>query len=354
MSKKIEVKSNLQKAEQIVNKILSVQRHSIDRVFEDILDIYICVYSFGEREEIYHEIKNRYTEKEFEALTQIFADIMVAYQPFIESNTDYDLLGSVYELLASNSQKSGLGQFFTPLHLTHMMALMVLGTRTNNIILANEPSCGSGRNIISIFNQNPNVIFNTVDLDRICVKMTIVNMHLYQMIGSEVIQGNSLSMESYKGYRLTLDYPNVEKMFGKVWADLPEEKQQELRVINSYRTMVIKEIHKDEIINLESMAFKAIRKNVNAFNNLNKIFEIIKNPNQKEAPKEEFPTPNIEQAIIEAEQFYSLKTVPEEKIIEQEKELKKEIEVVKLEQTNISFEFKKPKKYENQISLFDI
>lgn len=327
-------------ADKFVSKMLKVSRYNLSDVFVDLLDLYICVHSMGRMEKEYHEIISKYNPKELEIITELMSDILFSYSNYVIEKQDYDLLGSVYEAITSKYKSSALGQFFTPIHLTRLMAFCVgIHEIQDEYIFVNEPTVGSGRCCISAFNLNQNIIFSTTDKDKICVKMCIVNMHLYQMLGSEVLHGDSLTLEFWGGYRIGLDYPKVENMFGKIWNTLPEEKRNELLEINKKLTMVIIPFDKEDINYNTSIYYTNIRNKGLSINKskarLKKVFDFLLENDNK----------NMEKEVI----LNSTKV----EVINENIEIQKEVLEVR-ENKSITFEFKKKKGFDNQVSLFDI
>lgn len=321
-------------AEKFVNQMLAIHRYSLSDIFVDLLDLYICMYSMGKMEKEYHEIIKKYTPKEIEILTKLIGIILINYSKYVKSNVDYDLLGSVYEFITSKYKSSALGQFFTPIHITKLMGLCVgIHEIKDEYVFANEPTVGSGRCCISAYNLNKNIIFSTTDLDKICVKMCAINMHLYQMIGSEVLHGDSLSLKFWGGFRIGLDYPDVKQMFGNAWDNIPVEKQNELLEINKLPTMVIIPIKQEEIVVNTSYYYQNLKRECTVLMKFKNLFNIISD--NKDIKCDEIQ--NIQEQ--------------QEKI--QEVEIIKEVLQIS-ENKEMVFEFKKPKKFEQQISLFDI
>lgn len=333
---KIERNINIQ-TKQILDNLLFIRTKSIDTVFNDFLDLYICINSFGRMENLYNEIIKSYKPNELEKLSQSIGLLILAYS----NASNFDLLGELYEAISSSYKSKNLGQFFTPLHVTDLMAKMTLGSNNNDFLLVSEPAVGSGRNCISVFNINKNVFFNAIDLDKICVKMSIVNFHLYNMIGSEVLHGNTLAFEFWGGYRITIGKPLIKNMYSKMWDNFSSEKKEELEnTIGSMTTVIIEKIEINDIEKGESIYFHRIRNNVESYNNLNKCFSYLNN----ETPAVEKP---IDEKTLDILEPVSYELIPQEQIVPEKIQLNSEITVEKIN-------FKKSKKYLSQISIFDI
>ena len=163
-------------------------------------------------------IPNDYSKDEITSLDNIILSIEEEYKKrvwFRKAKGErrpshwYDPLGGLYETCSSRSQKSALGQFFTPRHVVDMMVIMGLGELPDKqFFTMNEPTCGSGRYGIAagtyIGSQGiPNYICQN-DLDSLCAKMTAVNM-TYNGIVGEVTCGDGLDIEgnTYRfGYKI--------------------------------------------------------------------------------------------------------------------------------------------------------
>ena len=151
---------------------------------------------------------NDYSEEELTTLDNIIISLEEEYKKrvwFRKEKGDrrpsgwYDPLGSIYEACSSRSQKSAMGQYFTPSHLVNMIAQMnFMELPDKQFFTIGEPACGSGRfglaagtyiggkGIPSYICQN--------DLDSICAKMTAINM-TYNGIVGEVTCANGLDIE---------------------------------------------------------------------------------------------------------------------------------------------------------------
>ena len=149
-----------------------------------------------------------YSEEEITLLDNIILSIEEEYKKrvwFRKEKGDrrpsgwYDPLGSLYEACSSRSQKSALGQFFTPRHLVDMMTQMGLAEIPDKqFFTIGEPACGSGRFGLSagtyIGSKGiPSYICQN-DLDSICAKMTAINM-TYNGIVGEITCSDGLDIE---------------------------------------------------------------------------------------------------------------------------------------------------------------
>jgi type I restriction-modification system DNA methylase subunit len=128
------------------------------------------------------------------------------YKAFGNQDAFEDVLGDLYEEIAGRGHKSAMGQFFTPMHLCDMMALMVAPKEAvEETIRCSEPCSGSGRNVLAFERQCRRIGQRThwtcVDLDITCVKMTVINM-VYNGIRGDVIHGNCLTGQRFGAYSI--------------------------------------------------------------------------------------------------------------------------------------------------------
>lgn len=156
---------------------------------------------WNDREENYKSIMSRYTKKEQEKLVEMF-NILLAE---LEENPR-DVLGELF--MKGGMGEAAGGQFFTPYHVSKMMAeLAVLQPEQDGIVKMSEPSCGSGGGIIAAamtlgergddYQKKMRVVAQ--DLDLRCVYMCYVQLS-YLGIDAVVVQGNTLSEAYMKGY----------------------------------------------------------------------------------------------------------------------------------------------------------
>ncbi|PHR62208.1 MAG: hypothetical protein COA43_00780 [Robiginitomaculum sp.] len=120
-----------------------------------------------------------------------------------------DILGGLYQEIASKYKSKAMGQYFTPMALCEMMAAMTFDVgiyERSGTIRVYEPACGSGAMILAtiktIYENNPELLkrtsFTMVDLDPLCCRMSAVQIMANCLInGVEIgelfiVQGNAL------------------------------------------------------------------------------------------------------------------------------------------------------------------
>jgi hypothetical protein len=110
-----------------------------------------------------------------------------------------DYLGRVYEEQALAN--SYAGQFFTPEPVVELMAAMTMPDTIPDDIIIHDPACGSGRMLIAGIRRNRFATFVGVDTDLTCIHMAALNC-LVRNANTWLIQGNSLSLEAWRGYHV--------------------------------------------------------------------------------------------------------------------------------------------------------
>lgn len=184
-------------------------RHQIVRVFDDFLQMAICAFSFGKMEDRYAEICQRYDPDERKMFGNVLGAMVLDYEDAADNAGSWgDVLGRYFEQTNSSSQASAMGQFFTPEHICDLMArITVPQDQQGQSVTVNDPSCGSGRNLIAHCRLHPDnrmgCFYTACDLDYRCVNMTALNFVMYGMRGV-VIHMNTLSLKIYSGYRVYL------------------------------------------------------------------------------------------------------------------------------------------------------
>jgi len=187
-------------------------KYDTRQVFEDF--ILCCAYSLAnasnynqEREDEYLRIIKKYDKEERNIIAKMFAVLQTEL-----SKDDFDdVLGNLYEELGLSSKH--LGQFFTPIHISKLMAKLVINVedmkkeiKENGYTSVSDSCCGSGRMLLSylkVCKENKidldKVYFEGADLSKLCCCMTYVNLAL---LGANAIIYNqdSLQMKVYDSY----------------------------------------------------------------------------------------------------------------------------------------------------------
>lgn len=145
------------------------------------------------REDLYMNIAKKYTPEQM----RIFTEAMAYLAEELEEKP-YDVLGEIYHKLDAQNKKTG--QFFTPFHLSVLMAM--LQEFKDEEITMNEPTCGAGGMILAAarvmqdrgidYQRRMKVVAQDIDWN--CVYMAYVQLSLAG-IKATVIQGDTLRME---------------------------------------------------------------------------------------------------------------------------------------------------------------
>jgi len=184
-------------------------RHQLVRVFDDFMQMAICAFSYGKMEDRYAELCKGYNAEEIKLFGNTLGAMVMDYEKASDTTGIWgDILGRFFEETNSSRQASAMGQFFTPESVCDMMARV---TASHDVagqsFTVNDPSCGSGRNLIAHSRLDPEnrtrCFYTACDLDSRCVNMTTLNFVMYGMRGV-VIHMNTLSLEIYSGYRVYL------------------------------------------------------------------------------------------------------------------------------------------------------
>lgn len=153
-----------------------------------------------EREKEYLSIVNCYSKKEQELLLQLSVLVVLA----LEDNPEQDFLGSMYHRL--NLHQEQKGQFFTPYHISHFMAMIQFEKESleeelkeKGYISVSDPACGAGVMLIAFanvarthgINYQQNILFEAQDVDPTAALMCYIQLSLLGC-PAVVIIGDSL------------------------------------------------------------------------------------------------------------------------------------------------------------------
>jgi type I restriction-modification system DNA methylase subunit len=180
------------------------------KLFEDFLDICICCLSGQRYEEEYLSIIKRYSKEKVDLFVTLFSQMVI-----IMDNDGAGLTDCLGEFFQNHITRGANGQFFTPPHVTDMMAQMTVGEDMKDKTIM-DPACGSGRMLLSAAKVSRRNYFFGADLDSRCCKMTTINLCLNGLIG-EVAYMNSLTLEHWGGYEVfndkeRMNLPTIKKL----------------------------------------------------------------------------------------------------------------------------------------------
>jgi len=185
-------------------------RHTIYQVFNDFVEMAAlalrntCDFANRDaRERRYLDIEGKYERKDVKAFRRMMGELIAAMEAGPE-----DVLGAVFHDLELGNKYTG--QFFTPYHVSYMMAKMTMHDlkghpalqEPGGFITAAEPACGAGGMIVAMahacmdeavnFQEQLHVM--AVDVDPRCVHMSYVQAALLG-IPAIIHLGNSLTLD---------------------------------------------------------------------------------------------------------------------------------------------------------------
>lgn len=178
------------------------RRYELSRVFDDFLSLAICSFhrtniqsklieKDATNEELYHSIINKYDRKAID----LFPKLLGALQLSVYHEPYSDLLGDYFTEYITRGQN---GQFFTPQPICELMSRINISDITQGKRVY-DPSCGSGRTLLSFAKHAPDNYFYANDVSSTCAKMTTLNFFLNGLRG-EVAWMNTLSLEWYSAW----------------------------------------------------------------------------------------------------------------------------------------------------------
>ena len=149
----------------------------------------------------YLEIANQYTKEEIDKHGDLLAITVNALE-----DEEQDFLGDVFTQTELTNSRTG--QFFTPYHVSYMMAEITIGDPMpplkGKLLRINEPCCGAGGMMIASiavlkkrgFNYQQDAYFIGQDIDARCARMAYIQLSLLAA-PAVIICGNTLTLEVY-------------------------------------------------------------------------------------------------------------------------------------------------------------
>lgn len=211
---------------------LTYSRNIYD-VWNDFVTMSACAISnvldkdnYEEREKLYLSIINKYKERERTEFPELLAFTALA----LEVNPEQDFLGSVFMEMDLGNKVNG--QFFTPYHISQLMAEMVMTdviaeVERKGYITLHDPCCGGGGMLIAGINvvkrhlekaglNFQNHLFITAqDIDSTVARMCYIQLSLLGVAGFVKI-GNTLS-DPITSKDDTKNYWYTPMYFSDVW-----------------------------------------------------------------------------------------------------------------------------------------
>lgn len=219
----------------------NAHRHRLHEVFRDFCEMAALSLSNAvdakhrdKREARYLDIVQRYERAEIERFPQMLAHLVEAMEAGM-----HDCLGGLFMALELGDHWKG--QFFTPYHLSKMMAQMTLQDAASLIerhgfITLQEPACGAGGMVVAAMDALQEMGINyqqaahvtAIDLDATAVHMTYIQLTLLH-VPAVVVHGNALWPE--KTYDVWVTPAHV--LGGWDWKLLRRERQDHAADLSS-------------------------------------------------------------------------------------------------------------------------
>ncbi|WP_426575611.1 N-6 DNA methylase (plasmid) [Xenorhabdus stockiae] len=195
-------------------KMLAPYHHRFE-VFNDLIHVAAIalenrILKSPELEKEYSNIIGRYEEKDVEKFSELLAHVMLGLHRDMN-----DFLGKVFMSLDLGDK--GMGQFFTPFHMSEVIAKLTIGNPVPQIeqhgyITVSEPTVGAGGMVIAIakillehgYNPSKHMLAVCTDIDITAARMCYVQLSLLG-IPAIVSVGNSLTLTVSKVMN-TADY----------------------------------------------------------------------------------------------------------------------------------------------------
>jgi type I restriction-modification system DNA methylase subunit len=202
-------------------------KYDLSVVFDDFLTMSMCAVTqkvgTGKSyyEDLYLETVKKYAKDELRHnFPKMFANLILEMEEKVDVGGD--VLGDYYE---QHLAKKNISQFFTPWPICEFMAKITVGEteRTDKPLRILEPACGSGRMLLASAKEvGPYNEFYGIDVDHVCVKMTVLNLFLNGVFNAEVMCGNALAIDDFRiSYKLSMFPLGIfrieEKEQSKLW-----------------------------------------------------------------------------------------------------------------------------------------
>jgi len=179
-------------------------RFSLFTVFDDFLTMSIaaCTQNLQTKQSWYEDeylaTIAKYKDSELRhEFPKAFSHLVSEMEERVDSSLGNDVLGEFFEQYISNGRN---GQFFTPYPVCQFMASITTSENvvTDRPLRVLDPACGSGRMLLAAHRTNgPGYEYYGIDIDRICVKMTALNLFLNGIWNSEAMCANALMPDDF-------------------------------------------------------------------------------------------------------------------------------------------------------------
>lgn len=174
------------------------------KVFNAFVSLAACALAVQTREAEYLEEAKQWTRPDLDSFSAALGALVLE----MEDAPYTDLLGAAYmEIAQSNGTRDRGGEFYTPKHVSQLMAQMTVGTHDDSStdpITVCEPACGAGGMILAVAEALPaaarrRLRVTAIDINRTACNMCFINCSLWG-IAARVHHGNALSGEFWASW----------------------------------------------------------------------------------------------------------------------------------------------------------
>jgi len=196
MAKNYEAPIAVRELEKMISNFTYKNGFEISRVFDDWL-IFI-IYNFNPQPVAIPDWK--YKPEHNKVFAEMMHEWFKTMNREVTENSWFDAFGCLYEaVIAGSGRRSNSGQFFTPEHICDLMTKLTYSDDLKGKgVNVNDPTCGSGRTLLSFQMHAPGNYLVGEDMDRTCVLMTACNFMMHGVVG-EVVWHDSLKPDSWFG-----------------------------------------------------------------------------------------------------------------------------------------------------------
>jgi type I restriction enzyme M protein len=197
-------------------------------IFSDFIDFSVGCLLWEGDQDLADRLKKKY-ENDYPLFAELFRSMITTMDENLSCSNWFDVLGTLYESIASYSKCSFMGQFFTPAPVCDLIAAVQADAdMTGKKLLISDPAAGSGRMLLAFNGIAPGNILIAQDIDQICTKMSAINMAIHGCQG-QAINGNSLGTDDIFRFGYEVN-PNIMLTHG-IPHLIPMKKENALPII---------------------------------------------------------------------------------------------------------------------------
>ncbi len=178
-------------------------RYDLRIVFEDFLTMVLCAFAFdpltqkSHYEDLYLEtIRKNPSKNDYDKFPVLLSVLVIEMTDEKVPSLGYDVLGSFYE---KHLYRKGASQFFTPWPICKFMAkITTTENDTQKPLHVIDPCCGAGRMLVTSAHEiGKEHYYYGINIDLVCVKMTVINLFLNGCFYAEVMCANALTHDDF-------------------------------------------------------------------------------------------------------------------------------------------------------------